>query len=120
MGLRDIVKYVVACSGILKPIIAKWECSPPITTPNKATSSFSYTLCMSKCSTTCDHLYKRPPCAAVTLIFQLNINAQPLHLANTKMFVGRQCTVNETTMACNLFILKPDPTIVYLHTHVGH
>ena len=39
---------------------------------------------------------------------------QPLHLANAKMFVGRQCAVNETTMACNLFILKPNPTIVYL------
>ena len=43
---------------------------------------------------------------------------QPLHLANAKMFVGRQCAVNKTTMACNLFILKPNPTIVYLHTYV--
>ena len=40
MGSRDIVKYVVACRGILKPIIAKWEYTPPITTPNKATLSF--------------------------------------------------------------------------------
>jgi len=41
MGSRDIVKYVVAYSGIMKPIIVKLECSPPIATPNKATS---YTL----------------------------------------------------------------------------
>ena len=44
---------------------------------------------------------------------------QPLHLANAKMVVGRQCAVNETTMACNLLILKPNPTIVYLHTFGG-
>ena len=44
MGSRDIVKYVVACSGILKPNIAKWEYTPPTSTPNKATSNFSYTL----------------------------------------------------------------------------
>ena len=71
MGLKDIVKYVVTYSGILKPIIAKWECLPPITTLNKATSSFSYTLSMSKYSkpvleTTC---IERPPCATVTLFF---------------------------------------------------
>ena len=47
MGSRDIVKYVVAYSGILKPIIAKWECTPPITTPNKTISNFSYTMNMS-------------------------------------------------------------------------
>ena len=61
MGSRDIVKYVVVGSGILKPIIAKWEYSPPITTPNKATLGFSYTANMSKYSTTYvrDHLYRK-------------------------------------------------------------
>jgi len=44
MGLRDIVKYVVACSRILKPIIAKWECTPPITTPNEV-YKVRYNLC---------------------------------------------------------------------------
>jgi len=46
---------------------------------------------------------------------------QPPYIGNTKMAVGRQI-VNETTMcqgACNLFILKSNPTTVYLHTCVG-
>ena len=121
MGFRDIVKYVVACSGILKPIIAKWECLLLIATLIKATSSFflhieyvhvQYNLC------------QRPPVQkdhAVILYFQLNSNVYSSNTATplTKMFVCRQCTVNETTVACNLFILKPNPTIVYLHTYVG-
>jgi len=62
------VKYVVACNGILKPIIVKWECTPPITTPNKATSSFSYAVNMSKYSKTyvSDHLYRK-----TTFVLQL-------------------------------------------------
>ena len=58
MGSRDTVKYVVACSGILKSIV---ECTPPITTPNKAISRFSYIVNMSKYSATYvrDHLYRK-------------------------------------------------------------
>ena len=61
MGSRDIVKYVVACNGILKPFIAKLECTLPITKPNKAMSSFSYAVNMPKYSTTyvSDHLYRK-------------------------------------------------------------
>jgi len=63
MGLRDIVKYVVACSGILKPIIAKWGCTPPVTTSN-----FSYTVNISTYITTyvSNHLYTK-----TTFVLQL-------------------------------------------------
>jgi len=46
---------------------------------------------------------------------------QPPYIANTKMVVGRQI-VNETTMfqgTCNLFILRSNPTTVYLRKYVG-
>ena len=36
MGSRDIIKYVVVSSGILYSIIAIWECTPLITTADKA------------------------------------------------------------------------------------
>jgi len=91
MGSRDIVKYVVACSRILKPITAKYECTPPTTTPNKVTSSFSDAVNMSKYSTTyvSDHL-----CGKTTLgcsyLCKYITPTQPSCIANTKMFVSRQ------------------------------
>jgi len=72
MGSGDIVKYVVTGRGILKPIIAKWEYTPPITTPHKATLSFSYTVSMSKdniqpiLETTC---IERPPLCCSNFTF---------------------------------------------------
>ena len=49
------------------------------------------------------------------------IPTQPPYIANAKMVVGRQI-VNETTMhqgTYNLFVLKSNPTTVYLLTYVG-
>ena len=40
MGSRDMMNYVVVCSGVLLPIIAVSEYTPPITTHNKAMPSF--------------------------------------------------------------------------------
>ena len=57
MGSRDIMNYVVVCSGL--NIIAVWECTPPIITRNKAMPSLSYRVKVSRYSATCisDHLY---------------------------------------------------------------
>ena len=59
MGSRDIIKYVVVCSGILQSIIAIWELTPLITTPDKAMPTLSYTMKVSKYSAICisDQLY---------------------------------------------------------------
>ena len=59
MGSRDIIKYVVVCSGILLSIIAIWECIPLITTLDKAMPTLSYTMKVSKYSAACiiDHLH---------------------------------------------------------------
>ena len=59
IGSRDIIKYVVVRSGILWSIIAIWECTPLITTPDKAMPTLSYAMKVSKYSTTfiSDHLY---------------------------------------------------------------
>ena len=64
-------EYVAACSGILKPIIAKWECILLITSRNKATSSFSYTMNMSKYSTpyVSDHMYRKNPFVLSYLVY---------------------------------------------------
>ena len=50
------------CCGMqwnLQHIIAVWECTPPITTCNKAMPSLSYRVKVSRYSATCisDHLY---------------------------------------------------------------
>ena len=54
---KDIMNYVVVCSGILYPIIAVWECTPPIITRKK--TSLSYRVKVSRYSATyiSDHLY---------------------------------------------------------------
>ena len=59
MCSRDIIKYVMVCSGILLSTITICECTPLITTPDKAMPTLSYTLKVSKYSATCisDHLY---------------------------------------------------------------
>ena len=59
MGSRDVIKHVVVCSGILFPIIATciWECTPLISTPDKAMPIiFSYAMKVSKYSDT-SYLY---------------------------------------------------------------
>ena len=107
-------------------IIAKWEYTHPITTPNKVTSIFSYTVNMSKHSKTYvrNHLYiqKGHFCAAVILWFlSLKVMCitpiQPPCIGNTKI---DKCAVNKTTMhvSSNMqpFTLKSNPTIVQLRT----
>jgi len=109
MGSSDIVKCVVACSGILKPIIAKCECTSPITTPNKATSSFSYTVNMSQHSTTyaSDHLYRKTTFYFMLFKRSSNVctsNTATLHIIS-KCLLVEKCAANETTMCqgtCNL------------------
>ena len=61
MGSRDIINYVVVCSGILQSIIAIWGCRPPITTHNKAMPRLSYRVKVSRYNATCtsDHLYRK-------------------------------------------------------------
>ena len=65
MGSRDIMNYVVVCGGICSLLLLYWsvravlECTPPITTYNKAMPSLSYRVKVSRCIATRinDHLY---------------------------------------------------------------
>ena len=60
MGSRDIMNYVVVCSGICRPLLSTvLECTPSITTHNKAMPSLSYRVKVSSYIGTCisDHLY---------------------------------------------------------------
>ena len=93
-------------------------------TSNKATSSFSYTLSMSKCSTTyvSDHLYRK-----TTFVLQLfhisfslmyvNPTLQPC-IAKTKRFVGRQmcCKWNHHNMSLLYIKVKSHHSIL---TYIG-
>ena len=59
MSSRDIMNYVDVCSGFCSLLLLYGSVQPPITTHNKAMTSLSYTVKVSRYSATCisDHLY---------------------------------------------------------------
>jgi len=108
MGSRDMVKYVMAFNEVLKPI-AKWDRTPSITTPNKATSSFSFTVNISRYSTTYvkDYLYRKTTFVLQLFLF-FKAQQHPAYLIQKCLLVDK-CALNETIMCPetnNLFILK--------------